>query len=113
MKKLILLTLLISSAAWAAQTDSETLEYCKHKYEQVTLDVAMEDLGCKFSEETKKHIIQNRNNTYQNCAPYLDEKTRNHIGKSSLTGAKVLIKKFGLNEACEYNTSLYPEQIYN
>jgi len=110
---LLITSIFLSTSLFANKNDGETLEYCKHKYEQVTLDVAMKEVGCKFSNETQKHIIQNRNNTYLNCAPYLNEQTRINIGKSSLAAANALVKKFGLKDACEYNASLYPGQISN
>ncbi|WP_374528453.1 hypothetical protein [Acinetobacter sp.] len=115
MKKYLLLaaTLTLSAGAWAESSSSETVEYCKHKYEQVTQDVAFEHLGCKFNDQTQKYIIQNRENTYLNCQPHLDDKTRSDIGQASLVAAKVLMQKFGKEEACGYNSSLYPEQIYN
>lgn len=112
MKKLIALVFIstFSTASWA---DAETLEYCKHKYEQVTMDVAYERLGCNFSKSTLESILQNRENTFMNCKDHLDDESRNLIGKQSLALAKVMIGKLGVEAACESNANLYPSQTYN
>jgi len=113
MKKLLLLVIasILSVGAWAA--DTETIEYCKHKYEQITMDAAYKEAGCNFSKETQKHIDQNLQNTYLNCAEHLSENDRLQIGKQSLVLTSVMIKKLGKEKACVSNASLYPSQIYN
>ncbi len=111
MKKLLLLTLLVSSGAWAE--DSETIEYCKHKFEQVTMDIAMENSGCKFSSKTKEYMKQNLENTFLNCSNHLSDEDRNEIGQASAALSKVMFMKFGKDEACKSYASLYPKRIYD
>ena len=113
MKKLLLLAIAstFSIGAWA--TDTEKNEYCKHKYEQVTMDVAYKGAGCNFSKETQEHIDRNLQNTYLNCAEHLSENDRLQIGQQSLALTNVMIKKLGKEQACASNASLYPQQIYN
>lgn len=113
MKKLLLLTIVstLSMGIWAA--DKETVEYCKHKYEQVTMDMAYEQAGCSFNKETKEHIQQNLKNTYLNCADHLDENERFQIAKQSSDLSNIMINKLGKEKACNGNASLYPKQIYN
>lgn len=113
MKKLLIIAFFLISASALAQTDEETFDYCAHKYEQITMDVAYKNLGCNFSQPTQKLIDRNRENTFLNCEAHLDDKTRIEIGKQSLALANVMIKRLGKENACNSNANLYPDQIYN
>lgn len=113
MKKLFIITLLSVCGCAFAETDEETLDYCMHKYEQVTMDVAYENLGCNFSKKTQKLIYRNRENTFLNCESHLDDETRTKIVKQSISLANVMIKQLGKDNACNANADLYPDQIYS
>lgn len=113
MKKILLLAVASAFSAEIWATDTETNKYCKHKYEQVTMDVAYNNAGCNFSKETQEHIDRNLQNTYLNCAEHLSESDRLQIGQQSLALTNVMIKKLGKEKACASNASLYPQQIYN
>lgn len=113
MKKILLLAIASTFSVGVWATDTETNEYCKHKYEQVTMDLAYKEAGCSFSKKTQEHIDQNLQNTYLNCAEHLSENDRLQIGKQSLALTNVMIKKLGKEKACTSNASLYPKQIYN
>ena len=102
--------MLLSTGAFAS--DEETYEYCVHKYEQITEDIAFEQNGCQFSAATKAQITRNRNNTFQNCKAVLDDETRLEIGKMSKMTVDMLFKKIGKKDACEYLKSSYPKRIY-
>lgn len=113
MKKLLLTIILAVSGCAFADTDKEALDYCIHKYEQVTMDVAYENLGCNFPKNTQKLINRNRENTFLNCKAHLNDETRTKIIKQSTSLANVMIKKIGKDNACNFNADLYPDQIYN
>lgn len=112
MKKLMLISaLLFSGSVWAV--DQEAVAYCKHKFKQVTTDIAYQSAGCDFTEKTQNDMKENLRNTYLNCVEYLTDEDRVEINQQSLALSNNMIKKLGKEKACKSNASLYPKQIFN
>lgn len=107
---LLLATLLIIHPAFA-ETDQEKLEHCKTKFQQIAVDAAFEDLGCKFAPEAQKAINQNMIRTVAKCQNVLKPEERALFTKIGINRAQSLVKAHGLKAACDANGSLYPAQL--
>lgn len=108
---MLIATLLFSGNVLAG--NEETIAYCKHKFKQVTTDIAYQNTGCDFTEKTQEDMNKNLRNTYLNCADFLSDKDRVEIKQQSLTLSNTMINKLGKEKACKDNASLYPKQIFS
>lgn len=110
-KYLFLAALLAIQPAFAETADQEKLAHCKLKFQQISLDAAFEDLGCKFSPEAQKAINQNMIKTVAKCQSIFKPEERIRLTKAGINKAQLLVKTHGLKAACDANGSLYPAQL--
>ena len=111
MKKYLFLMALIAMQPAFAETDQEKTEYCKQKFQQISLDSAFEDLGCKYQPDIQKAINQNMVKTVSKCQAILAAEERAKYAKIAANKAQALVKAHGLKAACDANGNLYPAQL--
>lgn len=111
MKKYLFLAALLAIHPAFAEADPAKLDQCKLKFQQVSVDTALEDLGCKYEPDIQKAINQNMVKTVAKCQSVLPAEERAKVTKAATNKANALVTTYGLKTACEANGKLYPEQL--
>ena len=111
MKKYLFLVALLAAQSVFAEPDQEKIDHCKLKFQQISIDSAFEDLGCKYDADIQKAINQNMVKTVAKCQSILKPEERAVITRKSANKAQLLVKTHSLKEACDANGKLYPEQL--